>query len=68
MVAQNTRYATVKAAAKHWNVSTRTIRRRIAEGKLKAVRVGPRSIRVAVEDVEQLGEPIPTATDHGDAA
>jgi excisionase family DNA binding protein len=68
MVAQNTRYATVKAAAKHWSVSTRTIRRRIAEGKLRAVRVGPRSIRVAVQDVEQLGELIPTATDHGDAA
>jgi len=68
MVAQHTRYATVKSAAKHWNVSTRTIRRRIAEGKLKAVRVGPRSIRVAVEDLEQLGEPIPTGTDPGDAA
>jgi excisionase family DNA binding protein len=68
MVAQSIRYATVQAAARHWNVSTRTIRRRIAEGKLKAVRVGPRSIRVAVEDVEQLGEPIPSATDRGDAA
>ena len=68
MVAQNTRYATVKAAARHWNVSTRTIRRRIADGKLKAVRVGPRSIRVAVQDVEQLGEPIPTAGGPVDAA
>ena len=68
MVAQSTSYATVKAAARHWNVSTRTIRRRIAEGRLKAVRVGPRSIRVAVQDVEQLGEPIPTAADPGDAA
>lgn len=49
-------------AAEWYGVSERTLRRRIAEGKLPAYRVGPRSIRVAAEDVEALATRIPTAS------
>lgn len=54
------RHLTLKQAAEWYGVSERTLRRRIAEGKLPAVRVGPRSIRVTAEDVAALAQPIPT--------
>jgi excisionase family DNA binding protein len=53
-------YMSLKDAATQYGVSERTIRRRIAEGKLAAYRVGPRSIRVTAEDVAALAQPIPT--------
>jgi excisionase family DNA binding protein len=54
-------YMSLKDAATRYGVSERTIRRRIAEGKLPAYRVGPRSIRVAAADLDALATPIPTA-------
>jgi excisionase family DNA binding protein len=51
---------TLKEAAAWYGVSERTLRRRIAEGRLRAYRVGPRSIRVTAEDVEALATRIPT--------
>ena len=50
----------LKEAADYYGVSERTLRRRIAEGKLPAFRVGPRSIRVTAEGVAALAQPIPT--------
>ncbi|MBA2414660.1 MAG: helix-turn-helix domain-containing protein, partial [Geodermatophilaceae bacterium] len=44
-----------------YGVSERTLRRRIAEGRLPAYRVGPRSIRVSAEDVAALAKRIPSA-------
>lgn len=55
------KYLTLAEAAEWYGVSERTLRRRIAEGRLPAYRVGPRSIRVKAEDVEALAQPIPTA-------
>lgn len=55
----------LKEAAEWYGVSERTLRRRIAEGRLPAYRLGPRTIRVRAEDVEALAKPIPTG---GDAA
>lgn len=52
----------LKDAADWYGVSERTLRRRIAEGKLRAYRVGPRSIRVSVEDLDALARRIPSAT------
>jgi excisionase family DNA binding protein len=52
---------TLKQAAQWYGVSERTLRRRIAEGRLRAYRVGPRSIRVSVEDLEALARRIPSA-------
>lgn len=52
---------TLKEAADWYGVSERTLRRRIAEGKLRAYRVGPRTIRVSVEDLDALAVRIPSA-------
>lgn len=52
---------TLKQAAEWYGVSERTLRRRISEGRLRAYRVGPRSIRVSVEDLDELARRIPTA-------
>lgn len=60
MSVNHTTYLSLKDAANRFGVSERTIRRRIAEGKLPAFRVGPRSIRVTAEDVAALARPIPT--------
>ncbi len=57
------KYLTLQAAADWYGVSERTLRRRIAEGRLPAVRVGPKSIRVTAADVEALAERIPTGGD-----
>lgn len=45
-------------AAQYLGVSVQSVRRRIAEGSLPAFRVGPKSIRVYVEDLEALKQPI----------
>jgi len=55
------KYLTLAEAAEWYGVSERTCRRRVAEGSLPAVRVGPRSIRVRVDDVAALAQPIPAA-------
>lgn len=59
------RHMKLSEAADWYGVSERTLRRRIADGKLPAFRVGPRSIRVRAEDVAALAEPIPTAGNVG---
>jgi excisionase family DNA binding protein len=48
----------LQAAADRCDVSYRTIRRYIANGRLKAVRVGPRVLKVDAADVEQLLRPV----------
>ena len=40
------RYESLSAAAERTGLSVKTLRRRIAEGRLPAYRSGPRSIRV----------------------
>lgn len=48
----------LQAAADRCDVSYRTIRRYIASGRLNAVRVGPRVLKVAADDVEKLLHPV----------
>jgi excisionase family DNA binding protein len=55
------KYLTLAQAAELLGVHTRTIRRRIADGQLRAYRLGPRLVKVAAADVEALLTPIPTA-------
>jgi len=55
------RLLTIEEAAVYTALSTRTIRRWISAGDLPAFRVGPRSIRVRHDDLEQLLRPIPNA-------
>lgn len=51
----DTTWSTIPEAAAALAVSTKTIRRWIASGHLKAKRVGPRLIRV---DITDAGRPI----------
>ncbi len=58
----------VGAAAARVSLNPRTIRRYIDIGKLRAYRVGDRSIRVDQADVDALVRPVPTAAAAGMAA
>ncbi|QDC26636.1 helix-turn-helix domain-containing protein [Georgenia yuyongxinii] len=51
-------YVSIKEAAAAKGVTERTIRRWIATNHLSAERVGPRLIRIRVEDLEQMGHRI----------
>lgn len=55
-----TRRASITDAAAYVPCSTKTIRRKIAAGELRAVRFG-RKILVDLDEVDQLLKPIPTA-------
>jgi excisionase family DNA binding protein len=55
------RYSSIDRAALLASVSTRTIRRRIADGSITGYRFGPRVIRVDLDEVESLFKPMPTA-------
>ena len=54
-------YETLAEAAERIGVSENTLRRRIADGSLPAVRVGPRLIRIDRRDTDALLRPIPSA-------
>lgn len=50
---------TMQEDADTYGVSTKTIRRYIAAGRLSAIRVGPRLIRLGAEQVhQQLTQPV----------
>ncbi len=61
-------YVSVAAAAELAGVSTKTIRRKIADGTIKAHRVGTRTIRISSAELDNLFVPIPNARTGGDAA
>lgn len=54
------KYATLGEAAEHLLLSTRTVRRMIADGDLKAVRIGG-SIRIPLDALDEVGRPIGNA-------
>jgi predicted DNA-binding transcriptional regulator YafY len=47
------------AAAAHADVSTRTLRRYISQGRLTGYRVGPRLIQIDLNEIDSLATPIP---------
>lgn len=57
------RFAAVSTAAEHAGVSEKTIRRRISDGSLPGYRMGPRLIRIDLNELDALLRPIPTASD-----
>lgn len=59
------RYETLQSAADRLAVDTRTVRRWIAAGRLKAYRTGPRLLRVDIEEVDRLLRPVPNYADSG---
>lgn len=58
-------WGSVEDVAALYDMSTRTVRRLIANGTLPAYRIGPRKVMVNMADALALAERIPTA---GDAA
>jgi len=59
------RLVPIAVGADSVHVSSKTIRRRIADGSLTGYRMGPRLIRIDLDELDALMRPIPTA---GDAA
>jgi excisionase family DNA binding protein len=51
-------WPTIQQAAALLQTSTKTIRRRIADGTLDARRFGPRLIRINPASLETLGKPL----------
>jgi excisionase family DNA binding protein len=56
------RYASAADAAEYANVSSRTVRRWMANGLLTGYRVGPRLIKYDLDEVDQLIRPVPNAS------
>lgn len=61
------RLESIPHAADYLGVSTKTIRRYIAAGRVTGYRTGPRLIRVDLNELDAMLRPIPTAGGH-DAA
>ncbi len=59
------RLVSLATAAAYADVSTRTLRRYIAQGRITGYRVGPRLVKVDLIEVDQLARPIPTVRSSG---
>lgn len=55
------RLVSIAVAADEYGVSTKTLRRYIAAGRLTGYRMGPRLIRVDLDELDAALRPIPTA-------
>jgi excisionase family DNA binding protein len=64
-VAQGRRLVGLAVAAEYADVSTRTLRRYISHGRLTGYRVGPRLIKVDLNELDAMARPIPTARGPG---
>ncbi len=51
----------IAQAADYASVSTKTIRRRISDGSLTGYRLGPRTIRLDLDEVDESMRPMPNA-------
>lgn len=51
-------WGTIAEAAEWIGVNPRTIRRMISRGELEARRIGPRLIRVRMDKLDSLGQPL----------
>lgn len=54
---QTRRYVTIAEAAEYLNVTTRTIRQMIADGRLRGYRSGTRIVRVDLNEVDAAMKP-----------
>lgn len=54
------RLASLATAASRGSISTDTVRRMIARGELTGYRLGPRTLRIDLDEFEALIQPIPT--------
>jgi len=53
-----TEWGTMEEAARILEVSLKTVRRRIADGTIKASRFGPRLVRVDMRSLDDAGRPL----------
>jgi len=51
-------WITLREAAQRLQISEKSVRRWIADGRLKGVRIGPRMIRVDAASIAALGQPL----------
>ena len=58
---QTQHLTSIANAAEQTGLSAKTIRRYIAEGRLPAYRLGPRMIRVDLDDIDRLWQPLPAS-------
>jgi len=65
IVREPRRLATLAQAAEYAATSQKTLRRRISDGTIAAYRLGPRQLRVDLNELDAAMRPIPSA---GDAA
>lgn len=61
MSKEEPRWATVATAAGYMDSSTKFIRALIARGELTGYRIGTRSIRVDLRELDSVMKPIPSA-------
>jgi excisionase family DNA binding protein len=54
------RFASLPETAEYLGVSTKTVRRRVADGTFTAYRCGPRLTRLDLNEVDERLAPIPT--------
>lgn len=65
---QDQRYISLEQASTYTNISTRTLRRRIATGELTAYRQGSRLIRLDVRELDAIFEAVPAVGGTSDAS
>lgn len=63
MAKDQPRLDSVAAAARHAGVSIQTIRRYITKGMLTGYRVGPKLVKIDLNEVDALVHKIPSARD-----
>lgn len=57
------RYESIQSGADRVGVSTRTVRRWLSQGLIMGYRMGPRTIRLDADELDQKMRAIPTAAD-----
>jgi len=57
------RLESIPGAADYLGVCTKTIRRMISRGEIRAFRVGPKILRVDLNEIDAMLRPIPSAKD-----
>jgi predicted DNA-binding transcriptional regulator AlpA len=55
------KYLSINEVADMWGLEPTAVRRRIVDGRLPAVRLSARAIRIRIEDAEAMGTPVQSA-------
>ncbi len=57
-------YVSLPEAAAYLSVSVKTVRRMIADGVIAGYRLGPKCLRVKLDDLDTAGRRVPSANWH----